>query len=309
MKKVIIAAAVNGNRLDTPGLSIPVTPEEIAEDARQCRDAGAAIVHFHARDVATRRSTADIAVFGDTIRRIRERCDVLIETTTGVGPRIDPATGKPMTDPVTGQMVRPTDDERLALIDIEPQQDLGSVAAGSMNMYNPVYPKPSIFPNSPYYIEESVRRMSRKQGLSFLFEIFDLGFLDNVARLVDTGVLDRGRRQFWLNYVFGFGGLAPTARNLCIVSGEGSLRFPEIPWGLVVPAAEHFTMSTVGAALGCDVLRTGFEDTACLPNGELAGTNAKLVEALVKLARATGREIASPEEARVILNLNGSAAA
>jgi 3-keto-5-aminohexanoate cleavage enzyme len=301
--KVIIAAAVNGNRLDTPGLTIPVTPEEIAEEARRCSEAGASVVHFHARDVTTRRSTGDVAIFGETIRRIRNCCDVLIETTTGIGPKIDAITGKPLTDPVTGQMIRPSDDERLALIDIDPQQDLGSVAAGSMNMYNPVYPKPSLFANSPYYIEESVRRMSRKQNLSFLFEIFDLGFLDNVSRLIDTGILVRERRQFWLNYVFGFGGLAPTARNLCLVSGEGSLRYPEIPWGLVVPAVEHFPLSTVGAALGCSVLRTGFEDTAHLPNGELAGTNVRLVEAMVKLAHSVGREIASPEEAHAILNL------
>ncbi len=62
-------------------------------------------------------------------------------------------------------------------------------------------------------------------------------------------------------------------------------------------------LSLVGAALGCDVLRTGFEDTAHLPNSELAGTNARLVEHMVKLARSVGREIASPQEARAILNL------
>jgi len=303
MKKIIIAAAVNGNRLDTPGLAIPVTPEEIAEDARQCEEAGASIIHFHARDSITRRSTGDVLVFGETIRLIRERTNVLIETTTGIGPKIDSATGKPLLDSITGLMIRPSDEERLALIDIKPQQDLGSVAAGSMNMYNPIYPKPSLFLNSPYYIEESVRRMAQKKKLGFLFEIFDLGFLDNVTRLVDDGVLELGRRQFWLNYVFGFGGLAPTGRNLCIASGEGCLRFPGTPWGIVVPAAEHFRLSIVGAALGCNILRTGFEDTVNLPNGELAGTNASLVETMVKLARSVGREIASPEEARIILNL------
>src|SRR5262245_54692662 len=125
MQKVIITAAVNGNRLDTPGVFIPVTPEEIAQDALRCRDAGAAVVHFHARDVRTRRSTPNIAMFSAAISAIRSRCDALIETTTGVGPKIDPETGKPMTDPATGQMLRPLDDERLALIDIDPPQDLG----------------------------------------------------------------------------------------------------------------------------------------------------------------------------------------
>lgn len=304
MDKVIITAAVNGNRLDTPGLHIPVSPEEVAADAKACREAGAAIIHFHARDVATRRSTADTKVFSDTIAGIRSRCDALVETTTGIGPKIDPATGQPMTDPVTGQMMRPSDDDRLALIDIEPPQDLGSVAAGSMNMYNPVYPNPSVFANTPYYITESVKRMSRKARFGFQFEIFDLGFLDNVARLIDTGVLDLGKRQFWLNYIFGFGGLAPNARNLCLISGEGLRRFPGIRWGGLAPAGEHFMISTVAAALGADALRTGFEDTAHLPSGELAGTNARLVEALVKIARSVGREIASPDEARAMLGLD-----
>ena len=304
MSKVIITVGVNGNRLDTPGVQIPVSPEEIAADAKACYDAGAAVVHFHARDVATRRSTADVQVFADTISGIRARCQALVETTTGIGPRIDRATGKPMTDPVTGQMLRPTDDERLALIDIDPPQDLGSIAAGSMNMYNPVYANPSVFANTPYYITESVTRMSKKRRFGFQFEIFDLGFLDNVARLIDTGVLDLQRRQFWLNYIHGFGGIAPTARNLCLVSGEGQLRFPGIRWGALAPAKEHYMISTVAAALGADNLRTGFEDTIHLPDKTVSATNAQLVDALVKAVRSVGREIASVEEARAMLNLD-----
>ena len=241
MQKVIITAAVNGNRLDTPGIHIPVSPEEIAEDAKRCYEAGAAVIHFHARDVTTRRSTADTRRFARSRSPgIRARCDALIETTTGVGPRIDPETGKPMTDPVTGQMLRPSDDDRLALIDIDPPQDLGSVAAGSLNMYNPVYATPSVFANTPYYITESVKRMSRKPKFGYQFEVFDLGFLDNVARLAETGILDVRRRQFWLNYIFGFGGLAPNARNLCLISGEGLRRFPQSPWGIVDPGRGAF---------------------------------------------------------------------
>lgn len=304
MSKVIVTAAVNGNRLDTPGVHIPVSPEEIAEDAGRCYEAGAAVVHFHARDVATGRSTADTKVFAATISAIRARCPALVETTTGVGPRIDPNTGKPMVDPATGQMMRPTDDERLALIDLNPPQDLGSVAAGSMNMYNPVYPNPSVFANTPYYITESIRRSERKQRFGFQFEVFDLGFLDNVSRLIDTGVLNPGRRQFWLNYIFGFGGLAATARNLCIASGEGQMRFPGVPWGAVTAGKEHFMISTVAVALGADAARTGFEDTIHLPNGDVAPNNVDLVEALVRVVRSVGRDVASPDEARRILHLD-----
>jgi 3-keto-5-aminohexanoate cleavage enzyme len=303
MRKVVITAAVNGNRMHTPGAAIPVSPEEIGEDARRCVEAGAAVVHFHARDVGTGRSTADVKVFGETISRIRASCRALVETTTGIGPKVNPETGEPLKDPVTGQMLRPSDDERLALIDIDPPQDLGSVAAGSLNMYNPVYATPSVFANTPYYIAESVKRMTRKARLGFQFEIFDLGFLDNIERLIASGLVEPGRSRFWLNYTFGFGGLASNARNLALISGEGLRRFPATPWGVVAPAAEHFHMANIGAALGADVLRTGFEDTAELPDGSAAGTNARLVEALVRIVRANGREPASPTEARAILGL------
>lgn len=303
MRKVIITAAVNGNRMDTPGARIPVSPEEIARDARECAEAGAAVVHFHARDVRTRRSTADVGVFAETIRGIRDSCDALIETTTGIGPRIDPETGKPVLDPVSGSILRPTDDERLALIDLDPPQDLGSISAGSMNMHNPVYDKPSVFANSPYYINESVERMSRKPELAFQFEIFDIGFLMAVKRLTDEGVLGRDLGRFWLNYVLGFGGLEPDARHLAMVLGEGQRLFPDIVWGTLAPGPQHYNVSAVGAAMGADVLRTGFEDTIFLPDGREAGSNARMVEALVGIVHASGREVATAEEARARFGL------
>lgn len=307
MGKVIITAAVNGNRMDTDGVHIPVSPEEIAEDAAECHAAGAAIVHFHARDRRSRRSTADTTVFGDTIRAIRSRCDALIETTTGIGPKLDPVTGEPVLD-ANGSIIRPTDEQRLALIDIDPPQDLGAVSAGSMNMHNPVYDRPSVFANSPYYIDESVVRMARKPALAFQFEIFDIGFLMNIQRLADRGVLDPASRRFWLNFVLGFGGLSPDVRHLVFIHGEAQRLFPNVLWGTVVPGREHFQLAAMGAALGADVLRTGFEDTIYLPNGDRAGRNARLVEALVGIVRANGRDVASPAEARQMLGLPEGAA-
>lgn len=303
MKKVVITAAVNGNRLDSPGLSIPVTPEEIAADAYACFQEGAAVVHFHARDVETRRSTAEVGVFAETIARIRDKCGVLIETTTGVGPKIDPVTKLPMIDPTTGLTIKPSDDERLRLLDIDPPQDLGSVAAGSLNMYNPVYPDPVIFVNTPYYMAESVKRLSTKQNVAFQFEIFDLGFLNNIERLIQQGVLKRDHGRFWLNYVLGFGGLASNARQLATASAEGERMFPGTKWGVVTPAAEHYSIAAAAAGMGADCLRTGFEDATHLPDGEPAGTNARMVAALVRIARSAGREIATPAEARVLLGL------
>jgi uncharacterized protein (DUF849 family) len=106
-----------------------------------------------------------------------------------------------------------------------------------------------------------------------------------------------------LNYVLGFGGLTPTARNVALISGEGLRLFPGTPWGVLAPAVEHFQIAAAGASLGANCLRTGMEDTFRLPNGDIAPTNADLVAALVKVVRNAGREIATPAEARVMLGL------
>ena len=100
---LVIVAAVNGGmQRSRDGAFVPETPEEIADDARLCREAGAAIVHVHARDDEGR-NTGDVEVYADVIRRIRERTDILVQTTNGIGVRRDPG---------TGELVWPTDDVR-----------------------------------------------------------------------------------------------------------------------------------------------------------------------------------------------------
>ena len=307
MGKVVVAAAVNGNRMDTEGAFIPVTPDEIASDARECAEAGATVVRFHARDAATRRSTGDIAVFGAVfgavVSAIRASCDVLVETTTAIGPVIDAATGRPAIDPATGSMKRHGDAERVRLLDVDPPQDLCSVAAGSLNMHTPVYGETVVFVNPPRYIHESLAKLARKVRTGFQFDVFDLGFLGAVSRLVAEGRLRPGRDRFWLNYILGFGGLPPEAHCLDFAVAEGRRLFPGTPWGVVAPAQWHFPMAAHAAATGADCLRTGFEDAVHLPHGAPAGRNARMVEALVRLVRAAGREIAAPDEARRILGL------
>ncbi|QEU09501.1 BKACE family enzyme [Paracoccus yeei] len=304
MDKVIITAAVNGNRTEKPGgPAIPATPQEIAEDARRCHQAGATVVHFHARDPQTRFSTADKAVFAETIARIRRNGDMLVETSTGLGPRIDPVTRRPLIDPDTRSTVKPSEAERLTLLEIDPPQDLGAIAMGSMNMFNPVYPEAVVFINSDHYITESLRRLSAQPRIGFQFEIFDLGFLFSVDRLVRRGLLDRQNPRFWLNYILGFGGLPPEPRFLELIRDEGKRLFPDALWGGLAPAQEHWTIQQAAADLGADVMRTGLEDTIHLPDGTVTDTNAQLVEALVALVRRSGREPATPAEARVMLGL------
>ena len=105
--KVVIVCAVNGGmQMDREGAKIPCTPDEIAKEAKRCYDAGAAVVHVHARD-ENKRNTTDINVFSEIITKIREICPVLIQTTNGSGVKRDPK---------TGELSWPSDDERLGLL-------------------------------------------------------------------------------------------------------------------------------------------------------------------------------------------------
>ncbi len=125
---LVIVAAVNGGmQMDRDGAHVPISPEEIAEDARLCAEAGAAIVHLHARDESGRNS-ADPEVYNEIIRRIRERSDILVQTTNGIGVRPDPE---------TGEIGWPSDAERLALLNLEQTPDLYGIAAGSTDFLHP----------------------------------------------------------------------------------------------------------------------------------------------------------------------------
>ncbi|MFZ0091824.1 MAG: 3-keto-5-aminohexanoate cleavage protein [Solirubrobacteraceae bacterium] len=161
---LVIVAAVNGGmQMDRDGARVPVSPEEIAEDARLCAEAGAAIVHVHARD-GNGRNTGDTAVFSEIIRQIRDRCDILIQTTNGVGVHRDPR---------TGQMIWPADEERLALVNLQPSPDLYGVAAGSTDFFHPEggYHVETPYVNSPQFLKETIRADTeylvylRQQGL------------------------------------------------------------------------------------------------------------------------------------------------
>jgi 3-keto-5-aminohexanoate cleavage enzyme len=304
MKKVIITAAVNGSRQDTPGINVPVSPAEIAEDAYRCHQAGAAVVHVHARDIATRNATADLAVYAEIVQRVRDKGDMLVETTTGIGPKIDPLTGKPALDPVSGNTLFRPDEERLGLLHIDPPQDLLNVTAGSFNYFNEANQRRNtIYTNSSHYLEQNARLLSRRPHQAFQFEVFDVSFLTNIQRLVDNGSLDASRRNFWINYCLGFGGLPATPHYLALIEGEGQRLFPGTRWGVIGAVRQHFQASRVAVEMGADVLRTGFEDVVQLPNGDLAPTNAHLIEALVKIVRTAGREVATPQEARRMLNI------
>jgi 3-keto-5-aminohexanoate cleavage enzyme len=294
-KKIVVLAALNGGQnIVREGAHYPCTPAEIAEAAYECYQAGAAAIHFHARG-EDRKPTNDIKVFGEVIARIREKCPALIQTTNGMGM---------IRDPVTGMYRQPTDEQRLALLKVEPKQDLFSLACGSWDMYRPWSKREDerTFVNSTDLLRKNIPPVLAR-GAAIEFEIAEASFLYKLRRLAEEGVFDPNSRQFWLSYGFGFGAAPPIARALLYNIDEGQRVFPQARWEIIGSDHDQFWMSTLALALGCDIVRVGFEDNIYLPNGQVGKSNREIVEAAIRIAKEFGREPATVEEAKPVFGI------
>ena len=290
---VILAAITGGTQKDREGAKVPTTPEEIADEAYRCWQAGAAVVHIHARD-ANKQPTGDLATFSDIIRRIRDKCDILIQTTNGIGSRRD----------AEGKLLRPTEAERMALLTIQPKQDLFSIAGGSWDFHHPGVPDKNIFSfmNTDDFLRRTIPAVMATGG-ALEFEIVEPSHLEKLRRLADEGVFDPAASRYWLDYCFGFGGMPCTTKAFVYALEEGRRLFPRARWEVTGTDREQFLMTTLGVLNGADIVRIGFEDNIYLPNGRSARTNADLVEAMARIAREHGREPATVAQARQVFRL------
>lgn len=280
MAKVVVTAALTGalaNRDQCPG--IPYTPEEIGEEARRARDAGAAVVHIHARE---RDGTPSVRVemYREILEAVRARTDVVINFSTG-------AVGIPMED-------------RVAHIrDLKPE--IGALNMGSMNyaIYSArkkTFYRDLVFAN-PFKDISFLLQVMNDAGVRPELECFDSGHIGNTAPLLDLGLL-RPPLQFSL--IMGvLGGIPATTRNL--VHQVGSLP-PGSIWGVIGVSLEQWSLAATAVTLGGNV-RVGFEDNFYLDEGRMAKSNGELVEKAVRLCRELGRDVASPEEASRLLAL------
>ncbi len=294
-KKLVILAAINGGaQRDRDGAHVPISPTQIAEAAHECYRAGASVVHIHAR-APDGQPTTDVSVFSDIIRRIRDKCDILIQTTNGFGVRRDPR---------SGEYVWPGDAERLALHHVEPQQDLFSIAAGSWDFYHPEggYESTVSYVNSERLLQENIRAVLAR-GAALEFEITEVSQVHKLHRYAEQGIFDRNTRNLWLDYCLGFGAMVPTARTLALAMEDGQRLFPHWKSEVLATGRDQFPMNTIGVLMGCDIVRVGFEDNIYLPNGRPAQRNYQLVEAMTHIAQTFGREPANVEEARAVFNI------
>jgi len=269
MDKLIITAALTGS-VPTKEMSalLPVTPEEIAASAGRCREAGASIVHIHARDEEGR-PTLDPAVFARTHSLITERSDLIVQVSTGGRAGADPAARA-----AAVRLIRP---------------EMASLTTGSTNFPDQVYA-------NPFDLVEYLAAAMVESGTKPEMEIFDSGMIANATALADKGLASS---PLHFDFVLGSRGSLPASvKNLLFLSES-------IPSGATWTAAGlgrwQLPMAALAIVMGGHV-RVGLEDNLYYRRGELA-SNEQLVARVVRLARELGRPVATPTEARAILRL------
>ncbi len=270
MSKTIITVATTGawpQKSQNP--HIPMTPLEIAEDVYECYRAGAAIAHLHMRDDQGN-GTMDAGKFEETVRLIRERCDILINCTT------------------SGDLNATDETRQLHLKSIRPE--LASYDCGSMNwMHN------SLFINHPRFLEELGLTM-QEYGVKPEIEIFDAGMVYNSLYYLKKGIL---KAPLHYQFVLGAaGGTAATVENLVYLKG---LIPEDSTWSALGIGKNHVPILLTAIAMGGHV-RVGLEDNLYFGPGTLA-TNPQLVTRAAKLIEDSGNEIATPKDAREILSI------
>jgi uncharacterized protein (DUF849 family) len=302
--KVIVSCAVTGS-IHVPSQSphLPLTPEQIAEGAIGAAEAGAAIVHLHARDPETGRPTPDPEVFAQFLPQIKAACDVVINITTGGG---------------HGMTV---EERTRAARTFEPE--LCSLNMGSMNFgLFPVLDRVSTFEHDwePEYLEmtrdfifrntykdiETIVRTLGAVGTRFEFECYDVGHLYNLAYFLDQKIVEP---PLFVQTIFGIlGGIGPEPENLLHMKATADRLFGDDYYWSILGAGRHQTnLVTIGAILGGSV-RVGLEDSIYLAKGQLAETNADQVAKIVRILRELSLEIATADEVRQMLALKGAAA-
>jgi len=301
--KVIVSCAVTGS-IHVPSQTphLPITPEQIAEGAIGAAEAGAAIVHLHARDPETGRPTPSPEVFAQFLPEIKARCDVVINITTGGGHGMT------------------LEERTLAARTFEPE--LCSLNMGSMNFgLFPVLDRVTDFahPWEPEYLEmtrdfifrntfkdiETIVRTLGAGGTRFEFECYDVGHLYNLAYFLDKGLVEP---PLFVQTIFGIlGGIGPEPENLMHMRVIAERLFGDDYYWSILGAGRHQTnLVTMGAILGGNV-RVGLEDSVYLGKGQLAESNGDQVAKIVRILRELSLEIATPDDARQMLGLKGAA--
>ena len=300
---VIITCAPTGG-IHTPTMTphLPITPAEIAAASIEAAEAGAAIIHLHARDPETGKPDPRPETFMQFLPVIKQSTDAIINITTGGG-------------------LGMTIEERLrAATTVSPE--MASMNMGSMNFA--IFPllekysswkhdweepflamtKDFVYPNTFATIEFALKKLGEGHGTRFEFECYDLGHLYNLAWFVDKGLV---LPPFFIQMVFGIlGGIDADLNNLMHMHTIAQKLFGEenYEWSVLAAGRHQMPFATQSAMLGGN-LRVGLEDSIYIGPGELAKSNAQQVRKIKTVIESLGHQVATPNEARARLGLKG----
>ena len=269
---MITVAPVGGELSREQQPSLPLAPDEIAEEVARCREAGASMVHLHVRDQAGA-PTQSMESFDDAMEAIRRAApDIVIQ-------------------PSTGGSVGMTEDERSQPLELKPE--MATLTTGTVNFGDEVFA-------NPYPLVERFFLRMRDLGVQPEFEVFDTGMVETAKRL--TAVHDPEPRHQHYDLVLGVpGGMAGTPDAVLYMARSLP---PGATWSATGIGRAHLPVTLTALALGGNV-RTGFEDTIYYERGRLAASNEELIARVARLAREIGREIATPDQAREIVGIGG----
>lgn len=299
--KVIISCAVTG-AIHTPTMTphLPITPDEIAEAAIGAAEAGAAILHLHARDPETGKPDQSVEAFGGFLQRIKQATNAVVNITTGGSPYMKV-------------------DERAAPA-AHWQPEVASLNMGSMNFgFFPLLGKYKdfkhewerehlensrdlVFRNSFQDIEYVLETCYGK-GTRFEFECYDISHLYNLAHFADRGLV---KPPFFVQSVFGLlGGIGTHPEDVMHMKRTADRLFgDDFRWSVLGAGKDQFRIATQAVSMGGNI-RVGLEDSIWIERGKLAESNAQQVEKARRLVEGLGLQVASPDEAREMLSLKG----
>lgn len=299
-EKAIITCAITGS-IHTPTMSeyLPITPKQIADEAVRACEAGAAVVHVHARNPENGAPSPDINLMKEIITSIKSRCNAVVCITTGGG-------------------IGMTVEQRVAPVTAY-KPELASCNAGSMNWG--LFPllgrykewkyewekamlgmtEDFIFPNTFKSLRE-ICAAFKETNTKPEFEIYDAGMVNNVAFLIQAGYV---KKPVYIQFVMGIlGGLAATPENLMFLVEHAKRNIGEFEFSVCAAGRAQMPICTQSLILGGNC-RVGLEDNLFLEKGRLAKSNAEEVAKIIRVSRELGVEPATPDEARKILGLKG----
>ena len=303
-RKVMITCAVTG-AIHTPSMSphLPITAEEIGDAAIAAAEAGAALVHVHARDPVDGRPDQRPEAFEPFLKEIKRRSDVVVNITTGGAPTM-----------LVEERLKPC---------AHFKPEVASLNMGSMNFG--LYPMLDRFKTFKFdwerpYLAESDDRIFRNtfrdiehilttcsaNGTRFEIECYDIGHLYTLRHFVDRGLV---KGPLFIQSVFGLlGGIGPHPEDVAHMKRTADRLFSDVPfeWSVLGAGRNQLTIAAQSIAMGGNV-RVGLEDSLWIGPGKLAESNAQQVQAAVDLIQGLGYEVATPAEAREMLALKGNA--